>query len=126
MSEEIVNRVAGSGLVTLDLEEFYHQGERVVFDIKNQLFQELVLKENDFREFVKTNDWSVYEGKNVALICSVDAIVPTWAYMLLASELQPVANKVVFGDIEALEQALFHEAILKIDFSRIRRATRCG
>ena len=106
MSEEIVNRVASSGLITLDLEEFYHQGERVVFDIKDQLFQELVLKENDFREFVKTNDWSVYQGKNVALICSVDAIVPTWAYMLLASELQPVVNKVVFGDLEALEQAL--------------------
>ena len=119
MSEEIVNRVAGSGLITLDLEEFYHQGERVVFDIKNQLFQELVLKENDFREFVKTNDWSAYAGKNVALICSVDAIVPTWAYMLMASELQPVANKVVFGDLEALEQALFHEAILKIDFQEL-------
>lgn len=119
MSGEIVNRVATSGLVTLDLEEFYHQGERVVFDIKHQLFQELVLKENDFREFVKTNDWSVYKGKNVALICSVDAIVPTWAYMLLASELQSVANKVVFGSVEALEQALFHEAILKIDFSAL-------
>lgn len=119
MSGEIVNRVATSGLVTLDLEEFYHQGERVVFDIKHQLFQELVLKENDFREFVKTNDWSVYKEKNVALICSVDAIVPTWAYMLLASELQPVANKVVFGSVDALEQALFHEAILKIDFSAL-------
>ncbi len=119
MSEEIVNRVANSGLITLDLEEFYHQGERVVFDIKDQLFQELVLKENDFREFVKTNDWSVYQGKNVALVCSADAIVPTWAYMLLASELQPVANKVVFGDLAALEQALFHEAILKIDFQAL-------
>lgn len=119
MSEEIVNRVATSGLVTLDLEEFYHQGERVVFDIKNQLFQELILKENDFREFVKTNDWSIYQGKNIALVCSVDAIVPTWAYMLLASELQPVANKIVFGNLEALEQALFHEAILKIDFQKL-------
>ena len=120
MSEgEIVNRVIGSGLITIDLEDFYHAGERVVFDIKHQLFQELVLREKDFREFVKNNDWGKYKDKNVAIICSVDAIVPTWAYLLLASELQPFANKVVFGNFDMLEQALFQEAISKIDFSAL-------
>ncbi|MBA3705056.1 MAG: DUF2480 family protein, partial [Bacteroidetes bacterium] len=80
----ITNKVAQSGLITIDLETFYPQGERVLFDIKNLLFQELILKEKDFREFIKNEDWIKYKDKYVALICSADAIVPTWAYMLLA------------------------------------------
>ena len=74
-----VNRVANSGLVTLNLEELLHPGERVVYDIKDNLFHGLILREKDFREFIKTNDWAPYDGKNVAIICSADAIVPTWA-----------------------------------------------
>ena len=113
--DEIVNKVALSGLVTINLEELIHPGERVVYDIKDNLFHGLILKEKDFRAFIKEHDWSVYQGKNVALICSADAIVPTWAYMLLATKLQAHANNYVFGNLEALEQALMQEAIAKID-----------
>lgn len=122
MSEEIINRVAQSALVTLNLEELIHPGERVVYDIKDNLFQRLILREKDFRAFVKDHDWSQYDGKNVAIICSVDAIVPTWAYMLLATKLQNHANYYVFGNLEALEQALFLEAIAKIDMEEYRDA----
>lgn len=114
-TDEIVNRVATSGIVSLDLEELYHPGERVIFDIKDQLFQGLILREKDFREFLKNHDWSQYTGKNIGIICSEDAIVPTWAYMLLAVQLQPFANSVVFGDLNALEEKLFNDAIAKID-----------
>jgi hypothetical protein len=113
--EEFVNRVANSGLITLNLEEYLHPGERVIYDIKDNLFMELMLREKDFRAFVKDNDWSQYAGKNVAIICSTDAIVPTWAYMLLASKLQPFVNRYVFGDLDALEQALLQDAIAKIN-----------
>lgn len=84
MEAEIINKVANSGLISFDLEDYFHKGERVVYDIKDNLFMGLILKEKDFREFLKSKDWSEYSGKNVAIICSEDAIVPTWAYMLLA------------------------------------------
>ena len=113
--EEIINRVAQSGLVTFNLEELLHPGERVEYDIKDNLFHGLMLREKDFREFVKTHDWSQYDGRNVAIVCSADAIVPTWAYMLLAAKLQGHAHRYVFGDLAALEQALFQEAIAAVD-----------
>ena len=119
---EIINKVAQSALVTLNLEELLHPGERVVYDIKDNLFQGLILREKDFRAFVKEHDWSVYDGKNVAIICSVDAIVPTWAYMLLATKLINHANYFVFGDLEALEQALMQEAIAKINVEEYKDA----
>ena len=115
MAEEIVNRVAQSGIVSLDLEDFYHKGERIVYDIANDLFQGMVLREKDFRDHIKNNDWSVYEGKNVAIVCSAEAIVPTWAYMLLSARLEPVANRVVFGGLNALEQALYQDVISNLD-----------
>ena len=114
-TEEITNRVATSGIISLDLEDLYDRGERVLFDIKDNLFQGMILREKDFREFLKANDWSAYQGKNVGIICSEDAIVPTWAYMLLAIHLEPFANKVVFGDLAQLEDQLFSDAIQKID-----------
>lgn len=113
--EEIVNKVAGSGIVSIDLEEFYVPGERVLFDIKTHLFQQLILREKDFRDFVKTNDWSVYQGKVVGIICSADAIVPTWAYMLIALALEPYASKIFFGDLNAVENLLFAEKISAIN-----------
>ena len=119
-TEEILNRVATSGIVSLDLEEMYHPGERVLYDIKDNLFQGMILKEKDFREFLKLNDWSIYQGKNVAIICSEDAIVPTWAYMLLAIQLEPYANKVVFGDLNMLEDKLFSDSIQQIDPEEFR------
>lgn len=114
-TEEIVNRVATSGIISLDLEELYHPGERVLYDIKDNLWQGMILKEKDFRDFLKSHDWAAYSGKNVAVICSEDAIVPTWAYMLLASHLEPYAHQVVFGDLDILEAKLFSEAISKVN-----------
>jgi hypothetical protein len=118
----IINRVAQSGLVTLDLEELFHPGERVVYDLKDNLFMGLILKEKDFREFLKTHDWSQYAGKNVAITCSEDAIVPTWAYMLLAVHLEPHAHAFVFGELAALETKLYDEAIARIDVEAYRGA----
>lgn len=115
IQENFVNKVASSGLITLNLEEYLHQGERVVYDIKENLFHGLMLREKDFREFIKNHDWSAYTGKNVAVICSADAIVPTWAYMLLANKMRPYANEVVFGSLETLEAVLFTKALAKID-----------
>jgi len=117
IEETIVNKVANSGLISFDLEEYFHPGERIIFDIKDQLFMGLMLKEKDFREFLKTNDWSTYSGKNVAIICSEDAIVPTWAYMLLGIALEPFANMFVFGNLEDLEKKLFEQALNSLDFS---------
>ena len=99
----IENRVAKSPLITIDLEDYYHKGARVEFDIAPNLYQGLILKEADFRAFVKDHDWSQYEGKNVAVFCSKDAIVPTWAFMLLTTKLEGVANMVVMGDLQILE-----------------------
>ncbi|RSK23826.1 DUF2480 family protein [Hymenobacter metallilatus] len=120
--EDFVNRVANSGLVTFNLEDFIHPGERVVYDIKDNLFHGLMLREKDFREFIKTHDWTQYDGQNVAIICSTDAIVPTWAYMLLASKLQNHAHRYVFGNLEALEQELFQEAISTLEVEQYRDA----
>ncbi|MDQ3047144.1 MAG: DUF2480 family protein [Bacteroidota bacterium] len=113
--DEIVNKVSQSGIVTIDLEDFYPTGERVLFDIKDQLFQGLILKEKDFREFIKTEDWNKYKDKYVALTCSADAIVPTWAYMLLSVQLEPIARKVIFGNLEVLETVLYQEVLGKLN-----------
>jgi hypothetical protein len=115
MDNEIVNKVSTSGIVTINLEDFYIKGERVLFDIKPLLFQELILKEKDFREFIKNNDWSQYQNKFIALTCTADAIVPTWAYMFLTLALQPFAKKVVFGDLQTLDTLLFAEQLEKLN-----------
>lgn len=115
MQETIINRVANSGLLSLDLAEYFHPGERVVYDIKDNLFQGLILREKDFRESVKAYNWEQYTGKNVAITCSADAIVPTWAYMLLASRIEPYANKLIFGTLKELESIMFHDAVQAIN-----------
>ena len=114
---EIVNRVQKSALVTIDLEEFYHPGSRVLFDLSDLLYEGLILREKDFRAFVKTHDWEQYKDKNVALHCSTDAIVPVWAYMLLTTALSPHAHMVVEGDLRDLEVALYHRAFSKLDLA---------
>ncbi len=119
---EIINKVAQSGIVTLDLEELYPEGERFLLDIKNQLFQGLILREKDFREFVKNENWSSYAGKYVAITCSADAIVPTWAYMLIAIQLEPFAKKVVFGNLETLETILYNEVLTKLNINDYKDA----
>lgn len=116
LEEAIVNRVANSKLRTFDLEEIYPEGKRILFDVKDWLFQELILKEKDFRYFVKNHDWSQYKNSFVAVTCSVDAIIPSWAFMLVASELTPIANKVVIGDLELLETVIYQELISFVDF----------
>lgn len=117
MPDEIVNKVANSGIVTVDLEELYPNGERILFDIKPLLFQELILKEKDFREFIKNHDWSVYKNKYVAITCTADAIVPTWAYMLISLALEPYAKKIVFGDLKQLETVIFQELIDQLELN---------
>lgn len=113
----IENKIAGSGLITIDLETLRHNGRRVAFDIKDWLFRELVLKEKDFREFVKNHDWTQYENQNMAFYCSTDALVPTWAYMLLATAVQPYAHKYVFGSLAELETQLYMDAIAQLDIN---------
>ena len=107
--------MAGSGLVSIDLVAYYVPGERVLFDIKPHLYQELILKEKDFREFVKTNDWSRYQDKFVGIICTADAIVTTWAYMMITLALEPFAKRIFFGNLDEIENLLFAEKIKSID-----------
>lgn len=111
MSDIIENKIAKSGLINIDLADYYPKGERVLFDIKPLLWQEFVLKEKDFRQFIKENDWSVYQDKFVAVYNTSDAIVPSWAYMLVVAALEPFAKKVVFGDLEALETVIFIDSL---------------
>lgn len=108
---EIVNRVAQSNIITLHLEDFYPKEERVIIDIKDQLWQGFALKEKNFREFIDTHNWPQYQNKLVAVHCSADAIVPTWAYMLVAAALQPFAKEIFFGNAEMLEIFLFNKAL---------------
>src|SRR4051812_10341331 len=110
---QLVNRVALSSLVTFDLEQYYQPGERILLDIKDQLFQELVLREKDFRDYIKNHDWSQYKNKFVAIYCSADAIVPTWAYMLLSIAIETYAGRTVFGTLEELEIQLFYGSFSK-------------
>lgn len=119
---DITNKVSTSALVTIDLEEFYPAGERVLLDIKDQLFQGLMLREKDFREFIKTNDWSKYQNKYVAIYCSADAIIPTWAFMLVASALEPFAKNYVFGNLEQLETVLYQDLLSKLDLKPYKDA----
>lgn len=109
--EPIVNKVAESGLITLDLEQFYPKGEIKTFDLKGYLFMELILKEKDFRAALQNTDWEAYRDAFVAVTCSADAIIPVWAYMLVASYLQPVAKEVVFGTEQELINTILQRNI---------------
>ncbi|WP_373057400.1 DUF2480 family protein [Zunongwangia sp. H14] len=119
MATEIVNRVANSKLVTFNLEDYYPTGERVLFDIKDWLLEGFVLREGIFREKAAAHNWSQYQDKFVALTCSTDAIVPAWAYMLLATYLQPYAKKTVTGNLDELETILYTEVIQRLDVSAL-------
>ena len=111
MSDEIVNRVANSGLVNFDLEAYYPKGQRQLIDLKDWLFEGLILKEKDFRQAVKDYDWAQHQDQYVAIDCSADAIVPVWSYMLISNAISPYAKKVVKGNLENLESFIFHELI---------------
>lgn len=118
--EEIINKIEKSGLITLDLEDFYPQGIRTIIDIKTFLWQGLVLKEKEFRQAIKDHDWNQYQGNFVGLTCSEDTIIANWAYMLIASSLQGIAKRTFFGDRDALEAHLFDETISNIDLEQYR------
>ncbi|MCC5945498.1 MAG: DUF2480 family protein [Bernardetiaceae bacterium] len=118
----IINKVAQSSVQTIDLEELYPQGERILYDIKDNLFEGIILKEKDFRAFVKGHNWADYAGKHVAICCSVDAIVPTWAYMVLAAELQNYAKTIVFGDLATLETRIYQDFFESWDAEAYRQA----
>lgn len=120
MPDEIVNRIANSKLKTIDLEEYYPQGVRSVIDIKNWLFQELILKEFDFREHLKIHDWSQYKNHYIALTCSVDVIIPSWAFMLITTYVSPYAKKVVAGNLTELETSIFQDIIIALDIEEFR------
>ena len=117
MSEQFVNKVAESGLITFDLEKYIPKGENIVFDLKEYLFMEMILKEKDFRASLKETDWEIFSNKNVAIICSVDAIIPVWAYMLVVSYLQPVAKEIIMGNEQELAKKLFVRNIEAIDIN---------
>ncbi|MBI6120747.1 DUF2480 family protein [Salegentibacter maritimus] len=120
MAEEIVNRVANSKLITFNLEDYYPEGERVLFDVKDWLLEGFVLRESEFREQAKNHDWGQYQDKFIALTCSSDAIIPAWAFMLLATYLQAYAKKVITGDLETLETILYTDVISKLDVSELQ------
>ncbi|NNJ87913.1 MAG: DUF2480 family protein [Eudoraea sp.] len=120
MKEEIVNRVSSSSLITFDLEDHYPEGERVVLDIKDWLYEGIILKEKDFRSYVTEHPWEQYQGAYVALHCSSDAIVPGWAFMLITTRLQPFAKQIVLGDLELLETVLYRSVIESLDVSAFR------
>jgi len=111
---EIVNRIANSNLITIDLEDWYLEGVRTVFDISDWLFEGLLLREKEFRTYLSEHDWSQYQGHFVALTCDTDAIIPGWAYMLVTTAISPYAKKVVFGDLTQLETSLYESQIATI------------
>lgn len=112
---EIKNKVAESGIITIDPEDFFPAEAIVLFDIKDYLYMEMILKEKDFREALKNHDWEKYRGKKVGIVCSADAIVPLWAYMLITSYLQPVADFVAVGDAEEIQKRLLLKKISAIN-----------
>jgi hypothetical protein len=117
MEEKIINRVANSELITINLEDYYPEGKRVVIDIKYWLFQEIILKEKEYREHLKNHDWQQYQDCYVALTCSSDAIIPSWAYLLITTYLSEVAKKVVVGTLELLETVIYSDIIHELNIT---------
>ena len=115
MSEPIINKVAESGLISIDLAQYFPTNEIVVFDIKPYLFMELILKEKDFRTSLSTIDWSSYQDKIVGIFCSTDAIIPMWANMLIVANLTPFAKAIYFGDENKTRELVLLQAINNID-----------
>ena len=115
MNDVVINKVTESALTTLDLEDYFPKEAIVVFDLQPFLFMGLILKEKDFREALKNNDWTMYDNKQVAITCSADAIIPMWAYMLVATYLQPLAANIFFGTENQLLEALHINNIRNIN-----------
>ena len=122
MSDEIINKIANSGLINIDLEDYYPKMEMAEFDLKPFLFQELALKEKDFRVALKEIDWSQYRGKAVAINCSADAIIQPWAHLLVATYLNSVAEYVSVGSTEKLIEELYSQTINALDLAPFQDA----
>jgi len=120
MEEEIINKVASSSLETVDLEDYYPKEEIILFDLKPYLFMELILKEKDFRAALPDVDWEIYKDKIVAVTCSADAIIPVWAYMLVAVYLEPFAKDIIMGDEKAAVKQVLLKRIHAIDVNEYK------
>lgn len=120
MAEEIINRVANSKLKVIDLEDYYPEGNRITFDIKDWLLEGLVLREKDFRQYVSKHNWSQYQDSYVALHCSTDAIVPDWAYILISVQLEDISKLTVIGSLDHLESILYTSIIAELDVSEYK------
>lgn len=118
VEKPLVNRVAASGIITINLEEFFPDADIVSFDLKDYLFMELILKEKDFRAALKVHDWTQYEGKHLCVFCSADAIIPTWAYMLVATYATPFAESIVQADEATFIKMHYHNTIAQIDIAQ--------
>jgi len=117
-NKPLINRVANSGIITIDLETFFPKDEVVAFDLKDYLFQEMILKEKDFRASLKAFEWSQYEGKIVVVFCSVDAIIPTWAYMLVSAKCSGIAKDIYQGTANEYYKYIYKEMLSKIDYGQ--------
>jgi hypothetical protein len=115
--EDIVNRIANSSLITIDLEDYYPAGERTVLDIKDWLYEGLILKEKEFRNTLKNFDWQQFKNHHIALCCSSEAIIPAWAFLLIQTHLHGITKTVVFGTLEILETVLYTTIIENLDVS---------
>lgn len=113
--EALRNKVAESGIITLNLENYFPKEDLCSFDIKDFLFMEMLLKEKEFRSSLETHNWEQYQNKHVAIFCSTDAIIPMWAYMLVTTRLSVFAKSVFEGTKEELFKKLFIENIMAID-----------
>ena len=120
MSEEIINKVAQSPLITIDLEDFYPKGKMAIFDLKPYLFMELILKEKDFRAALQNTDWSVYQDNIVGITCSADAIIPVWAYMLVATYLEPLAADIIMGDEKKIVERMLLKRIAEMNLTEYK------
>ncbi len=115
MADEIINRVANSKLLTFDLEDYYPEGPRLILDLKDWLFEGFVLREKDFRQSVKTHDWTQYQDAYVAISCSTDAIIPAWATILVSIHIESYAKKIIFGTLEELETSIYQDIIATLN-----------
>lgn len=117
---EIVNRVQQSGIISFNIEERIPNIDWQEIDIKDQLFHGIAIKEKDFREWISTNDWQQYKDKGVAFYCSEDVIIPNWAYMLIASQLEGVAVYFGEGQLEEVKKRHISNEILKLNLEEFK------
>ncbi|MDI9356385.1 MAG: DUF2480 family protein [Chitinophagaceae bacterium] len=120
MQEKIINKIANSNLTTIPIEDFIEKGERIFFDVKDILYQGIIIREKDIRDFLKKHNWNRYQGTFVAVDCSVDAIIPPWVYMLIASEIESFAKVLVKGNLKDLEKKIYEKKLESIHWEEYK------